>query len=129
MAIIRQKGHSQAIKLLPLLFITLLLSCASAPQLGGPVNKYNLNNGSYEGSYKNGPNKARVKVTIESNRIINVEIIQHWAWRGKKAEPIIVKRIVENQSTKVDAVTGATNSSNVIMNAAQIAIEKARVEK
>ena len=45
--------------------------------------------------------------------------------RGKKAELIIPGRIIEKQSTDVDAVSGATNSSHVIMNAVQKAIEKA----
>ena len=47
------------------------------------------------------------------------------AWKGSKAESPIIKRIIENQSTDVDAVSGATNSSRVIMNAGQRAIEKA----
>jgi uncharacterized protein with FMN-binding domain len=33
---------------------------------------------------------------------------------------------MEAQSTKVDAVSGATNSSRVIMNAVQAALEKGR---
>ncbi|GAK56987.1 hypothetical protein U27_03951 [Candidatus Vecturithrix granuli] len=43
----------------------------------------------------------------------------------EKTEPIIPQRIIENQSTAVDSVTGATNSSTVIMNAVQNALEKA----
>ncbi len=37
----------------------------------------------------------------------------------------ILERIIETQSTRVDVVSGATNSSRVIMNAVQKAIEKA----
>jgi len=120
---------SKSTQIIVLIFITLLLNCASAPQLGSPINQATLKDGTFEGSYKYGPNKARVKVTIKNNKISNIIIMQHWAWRGKKAEPIIVQRILEAQSSKVDAVTGATNSSNVIMNAVQMAIEKARIEK
>jgi len=81
--------------------------------------------GVYEGSYRGGPNKALVKVTIKDNTIVNIEIAEHKALKGKKAELPILKRIIENQSTDVDAVSGATNSSRVIMNAVQKAIEKA----
>jgi uncharacterized protein with FMN-binding domain len=81
--------------------------------------------GVYEGSYKGGPNKALVKVTIKDNTIVHIQIVEHWALKGKKAELPILKRIIERQSTKVDAVSGATNSSRVIMNAVQRAIEKA----
>jgi uncharacterized protein with FMN-binding domain len=64
-------------------------------------------------------------VTIRDNSIVHIKIIEHQAWRGKKAEEPIVERIIARQSTRVDAVSGATNSSHVIMNAVQRAIEKA----
>jgi uncharacterized protein with FMN-binding domain len=65
-------------------------------------------------------------VTIHSGRIIDAELISHFSsWKGRKAEEIILKRIIKHQSTRVDAVTGATNSSRVIMNAVQRAVEKA----
>jgi uncharacterized protein with FMN-binding domain len=81
--------------------------------------------GTYEGSYREGPNSALVKVTIQSNRIIGIEIVEHQAWRGKQAESTVLNRILEAHSTDVDAVSGATNSSRVIMNAVHRAVEKA----
>ena len=104
---------------------TLLTGCAQTPVIGAPVDHSRLADGIYEGSYRGGPNKALVKVTIKDNKITNIEIIEHQAWEGKKAEAPIVERIIASQSTKVDAVSGATNSSRVIMNAVQNAIEKA----
>lgn len=99
--------------------------CTATPLIGGSVNHNRLMDGVYEGSYKGGPNKALVKVTIKDNTIVHIQIVKHWALKGKKAELPILKRIIERQSTKVDAVSGATNSSRVIMNAVQRAIEKA----
>jgi uncharacterized protein with FMN-binding domain len=104
---------------------TLFFSCASTPVIGGPVDPAKFADGTYEGSYRGGPNKAIVEVTIKDNAIVNIKIIQHQAWKGKKAEETIVERIIARQSTRVDAVSGATNSSHVIMNAVQLAIEKA----
>ena len=104
---------------------TFLWGCAGTRVIGAPIDHANLENGTYQGSFRGGPNKALVKVTIKDNHISNVEIVEHQAWKGKKAEKIIVERIIANQSTKVDAVSGATNSSRVIMNAVQNAIEKA----
>ena len=101
-----------------------LSGCKPTPIIGGPVDHEKLVDGIYEGSYKGGPNKASVKVTIKDKRIVGIEIVKHDAWKGKKAEPIIPKRIIEKQSARVDAVSGATNSSHVIMNAVQKAIEK-----
>ena len=108
-----------------LIFGTLFFSCTSASVIGGPVDPAKLADGTYEGSDRGGPNKAIVEVTIKDNSIVHIKIIQHQAWRGKKAEEAIVERIIADQSTRVDAVSGATNSSRVIMNAVQRAIEKA----
>ena len=100
--------------------------CQIAPLMGTPVEPEGIKNGVYEGEYKKGINKAVVKVTITDSRIADVELVKHTAsWIGKKANEIIPQKIVEQQSTKVDAVSGATNSSRVIMNAVQKAIEKA----
>jgi len=108
-----------------LIFGMLFLSCAPTAVIGGPVDHAKLNDGTYEGSDRGGPNKATVEVTIKDNSIVHIKIIEHQAWRGKKAEEPIVERIIAQQSTRVDAVSGATNSSRVIMNAVQLAIEKA----
>jgi len=103
----------------------LLSGCAETPVAGGPLDHARLRDGTYEGSYRGGPNKAAVQVTIKDNNIVTIDILQHQAWRGVIAEKTVVARIIANQSTRVDAVSGATNSSRVIMNAVQNAIEKA----
>ena len=94
-------------------------------RLGGPVEHDRLVDDIYEGSAKGGPNSAAVRVTIADQRIKEIEILKHSAWRGKKADPVIPQRIIDHQSTAVDAVSGATNSSHVIMNAVQDALEQA----
>jgi len=100
--------------------------CQIAPLIGTPVVSEGLKDGVYEGKYRKGINKAVVKVTITDGRIAEIELVKHTAsWIGNKANEIIPQRILEQQSTRVDAVSGATNSSRVIMNAVQMAIEKA----
>lgn len=102
-----------------------LSGCAQTPVIGAPLAHVKLVEGIYEGSYKAWPNSALVKVEIRDNTIVSIEIVEHRAWKGKKSESLISERIIQNQSTNVDAVSGATNSSMVIMNAVQKAIEKA----
>jgi uncharacterized protein with FMN-binding domain len=107
----------------------LLAGCAMAPVTGGPVTRDKLTDGVYDGSYGSAPNKASVRVTVKDRAIADIQVVEHWAWRGKGAETIIVERIIASQSTDVDAVSGATNSSRVIMNAVQAAIERATVQE
>lgn len=104
---------------------SMLAGCAQTQIIGGRIDHGRLKDGTYEGSYRGGPNKASVQVTIKDSNIVNIEILQHQAWRGGIAEATIIERIIAGQSTKVDAVSGATNSSRVIMNAVQNAVEKA----
>ena len=106
-------------------YTAISISCAPTAAIGRPVETAKLVDGTYKGGYRGGPNKAIVEVTIKDNSIVNINIIQHQAWRGKMAEETVVERIIAHQSTRVDAVSGATNSSYVIMNAVQLAIEKA----
>ncbi|MHC4972069.1 MAG: FMN-binding protein [Planctomycetota bacterium] len=95
--------------------------------VGGPVRAGELSDGVYEGEAKSFPNKAKVRVTVQRGRIHDVEILSHFASGiGHKADDVIPQRIVEEQSTAVDAVTGATNSSRVIMNAVEAALKDAR---
>ena len=107
----------------------LVSSCSKTVTIGGAVQHAKLIDGVYEGSYTGGPNSAVVNVTIQGQKITAIEIVKHDALKGKKAEPIIPQRIIEQQSTVVDAVSGATNSSAVIMNAVQVALEKAYRQK
>ena len=110
------------------IILTLFLGCNNSPSIIGSVNNEKLKNGIYDGSYMQFPNRVVVKVTIKDNRIIDVNIVSHFEGKGGKAELPTIKNIIENQSTNVDAVTGATNSSKTIMYAVQRAIEKAYVE-
>ena len=108
------------------LFGLFIYSCQIAPMIGESIRQEHLADGVYEGSYRSGPNSAKVKVTITEGKIVNIELVEHFSsWIGQKVDNIIQQRIILKQSTRVDAVTGATNSSRVIMNAVQIAVEKA----
>ena len=108
------------------LLLVLAVGCVTR-SVGGPVRAGELKDGVYEGEAKSFPNKAKVRVTVKRGRIFDVEIVSHFASGiGHKADDVIPGRIVAEQSTAVDAVTGATNSSRVIMNAVEAALKDAR---
>ena len=108
-----------------LIILVAFSACWKALIVGGTINHLYLMDGVYEGRDSHGPNKVVVRVTIEDNRIAKIEVLQNWGMRAKRTVPAIPDRIIKEQSTQVDAVTGATNSSHVIMNAVHNAVVKA----
>jgi len=116
-------------QLLATVLVTLPLlipaACRTAPLPMETLPKRTIADGVYEGNFSSWPNSAAVRVSVKDGRITDIVIVRHAAsWIGKKAEPVIPLRIIEAQSTRVDAVSGATNSSRVIMNAVQDALDR-----
>jgi len=114
------------LKILLVMMVVLTAACAIAPLRKEPVNISRIPDGVYAGSAGSWPNKAEVRVTVREGRMTSIELVRHWAsWIGRKADPVIPERIMEKQRADVDAVTGATNSSRVIMHAVYDALEQA----
>lgn len=86
-----------------------------------PIQKGSLRDGEYIGAFGVFVNSARVKVTVKKGKIATVEILEQKAAKGYEASDIPA-RIVEAQQPAVDAVSGATNSSKVIMVAVNAAL-------
>jgi uncharacterized protein with FMN-binding domain len=132
--IINEKGMrrlrqylSAGLTILPLFFSA---ACRTAQLPAETSPRATTADGVYEGRYSSWPNSAMVRVSVKDGRITDIVIVRHVAsWIGKKAEPVIPVRIIEAQSTRVDAVSGATNSSRVIMNAVQDALDKGHVSE
>jgi len=117
---------SMCLFLLGACFFCAFISCQLARPIGAPIESVRINDGIYTGKSRSGPNSATVRVTLKDGKIQGVEVLQHFAsWKGRIVEETIPRKIVSEQSTRVDAVSGATNSSVVLMNAVQDAIQKA----
>ena len=108
-----------------LALMALLTACITSPR-GAPVPLEGLAAGSYQARSISFPNAAKVRVSIVSGRLETVELLTHNASPvGHRCDEVLPARMVEQQSTAVDAVSGATNSSNVIMDAAAKALDLA----
>ena len=83
----------------------------------------NVKDGTYDGEYDAGYIYAKVEVTVSNGEILGIRILEHENERGTPAETII-NRIIEQQNTKVDAVSSATNSSLVIEKAVENALRR-----
>lgn len=80
-----------------------------------------LEDGVYTGSFKQGLVSATVEITVQNKAIIAFVIKKHRNGRGRPAEAITA-RVLEEQRLDVDAISGATASSRVILKAAEQAL-------
>jgi uncharacterized protein with FMN-binding domain len=90
-------------------------------QING-MNLDRIEDGVYMASYVyNEAMGATVVVTVIDHQIEEIVIQEHKTGLGRKAEQI-VDRVIEKQSLRVDAISGATGSSKVILKAIENAV-------
>jgi len=87
-------------------------------------------NGTYQGTgigFRRG--QTIVSVTVENDKITDIQVVSYGddAPYFNRAFRSVVSRILSQQSTDVDAVSGATFSSNGIMDAVANALSKAEI--
>lgn len=116
------------------LFIALaaitLTGCAAMREMNALVANPDLHtpslsavdDGSYAGSFTSGVVSVDVRVEVRNHRLSDITILRHANGRGKKAEAI-TDTVLDRQSLEVDAVSGATVSSIVILKAIESAFE------
>lgn len=70
-----------------------------------------------------------VSVTVKNDKITNIEIVSHNDSPGFCEQPlqVVPQEIIKQQSTNVDAVSGATFTSKGVMNAVAAALDKAKI--
>ncbi|KZL90766.1 FMN-binding protein [Clostridium magnum] len=85
------------------------------------VDLSKIPDGNFTGSFDAIFVEAKVNVIVKNHKIVDVKLINHKNERGQKAE-VIPQKVVHAQSLQVDAVSGATNSSKVILKAIENAL-------
>ncbi|MBN1892765.1 MAG: FMN-binding protein [Clostridiales bacterium] len=88
------------------------------------VDLSDIADGTYTGSHDVFPVSVTVEVTVIDHAITEIDLIKHTNGQGQDAETI-PHEVIEKQSLQVDAVSGATYSSKVILLAIQDALESA----
>ena len=78
-----------------------------------------------EANGRNGPMK--VEVTVDKNKITNIQVLSHRESAGLSDAPLtqLPKEIIDRQTLKVDNIAGATFSSQGLIKATQNALSKA----
>jgi uncharacterized protein with FMN-binding domain len=85
------------------------------------VDMSKIADGTYVGSYSSFPVVAEVSVTLKNHVITNIDLVKHQNGQGGGAERI-PGQVIETQSLQIDAVSGATYSSKVILKAIEDAL-------
>ena len=89
------------------------------------VSAKDVPDGVYEGSCDVGYIQARVQVTVSDGEMTSIDLLEHRNERGTPGEGV-VDRMLAAQTTDVDSVSGATNSSRVIRRAVENALNGAK---
>lgn len=124
-------NHLSTGKLFALALIISIIILLSGCQSDNSDNTDNTNNnavkaGQYTAVEKGYGGDVSVKVTVDGvGKITAVDVTAEAETPdiGGKAAPEVAKKILETQSTSVDVVSGATVTSNAVINAAKKAIE------
>lgn len=127
--------------LLALLMITSLAACtqpaAETPpeeppaEEAPPAVEEGIKSGTYEVEGVGFGGKMSVKVTIKDDKIDDIEIGKNYETNGagRVALEYVSQRIIEGQTTNVEAVSGATISSSSLMALVRKALEEAGATK
>lgn len=96
--------------------------------ISGDLSNYRFKDGVYEGVANGfGPNLT-LEVTLSNNKLVNISILSHNEKNERYFGPpmdIIPKEIISTQNTEVDTISGATFTSNGIIDAVKNALNKA----
>ncbi|MEA3489088.1 MAG: FMN-binding protein [Candidatus Omnitrophota bacterium] len=105
--------------------IFLVLTLTSALSFGGDEAKYK--DGTYEGVHS----FVTVSVTVKDGKIAGIVLARHGGGGAEYAAMVgpLIGKIMEKQSTDVDAVTGATVSSVNLKKAVEDALKKASLNE
>lgn len=89
-----------------------------------PEKQGNFKDGKYEGSAKGMNGDVKVEVIVKDSNIISIELKEHNETPGifERAQKDVIANIIKKQDTNVDVVSGATKTSNAIINATNKAL-------
>jgi uncharacterized protein with FMN-binding domain len=88
----------------------------------GKIDLAKVKDGDYSGKFDAIFVGAKVNVEVKNHEIVKVDLVEHKNERGKGAE-VIPERVLKAQSLQVDTVSGATNSSRVILKSIENALK------
>lgn len=106
-------------------------SGSSAKKVGTTDESGEYKDGTYTGTGSGFHGIVKVSVTIKSNSIKSIKVLENHddAAYFNRASGTLIPLMIKKQTTNVDAVSGATYSSNGIIKAVRNALSKATIKK
>ena len=121
-----KKSMKKKLSLIMLMLITTiaLVGCGGSTESAGifKPGTYTATTEAYKGEMK-------VEVEFDKDKILAIKVLEHVDTEGlaDNAFNDTIEKILEAQSSEVETVTGATESSNALMKAVQDAIDQAKI--
>ncbi|MEL7646638.1 MAG: FAD-dependent oxidoreductase [Sedimentibacter sp.] len=117
-----------SILLIALMMVGMFTGCTTgAPAVNNAEQEGSLKDGTYVGNGKGNNGDIKVEMKVEGGKIAAVTVLEHAETPGLSDAAIksIPEAIVDGQSIAVDTISGATNSSEGIIEAVRSCIEQA----
>lgn len=110
------------------LFLIAILVLAGCRSGKDEIRMDGMKDGVYETTADGHEGKIKVATTVQDGKLAKIEVLESMESDdiGKPAMEILRTKIVEKQTLSVDAVTGATFSSNALKEAVKLAILEAK---
>lgn len=107
------------------LMISLAACAKSTPDTSGTTGAYKA--GTYTAVGKGNNGDVKVEVVFDDNSIVSIKVLEHEETPSISDAPIerIPAQIVNNQTLAVDTISGATNTSNAILQAVEDCVKQA----
>jgi uncharacterized protein with FMN-binding domain len=91
------------------------------------VNSINLtaiNDGTYNGVHKDGRWTNEMSVTVKDHKITGIEVVKDVTFSKPEITKAIIDKVLEEQDTKVDAISGSTVTCKAYLKAIENALNK-----
>ncbi|MBB2183243.1 FMN-binding protein [Lachnospiraceae bacterium MD1] len=86
------------------------------------IDLSDIDDGTYIGSYEGYRWSNTVSVTVENHTITKIEILKPQTYTSQETVDTLILRVISEQNTDVDVVTGATADSRTFLRAVENAL-------
>lgn len=86
------------------------------------VTPSNIEDGIYNGKYKAGRWTNEINVIIKDQKITKIELVDDVTFKKEDVTKDIINKVIENQSTNIDVVSGATVTSKAYLKSIENAL-------